>query len=78
MGKNSQMLKSFFKVMFNDNHVTNIVIPNMYVNSFYDIDEDYLIKKGIDKLIIDIDGTILPVDDIKVTKELIDRISILQ
>ena len=78
MGKNGQMLKTFLKVISNNEEETNKVIPNMYVNSFYDIDEDYLIKKGINNLIIDIDGTILPVDDINVTAMLIARITFLR
>ena len=71
MGKNGEMLKTFFKIMQNDNEEIRKVIPNMYCKNFYDIDIDYLVNKGINKLIIDIDGTILPVDDIFVTIELL-------
>lgn len=77
MSKNSEMLKTFFKVLNDNSEEIKKVLPNMYVNSFYDIDEEYLLKKGINNLIIDIDGTILPVDDINVTDKLIERINIL-
>ena len=72
MGKKSEMFKTFLKVLTNNQEETKKVIPNKYYKSFYDIDFDYLIKKGISNLIIDIDGTILPVDDISVPKKLIE------
>lgn len=78
MTKNFQMLKTFFKVMLNNKEEINKVIPNMYLGSFYDIDEDYLLNIGINNLIIDIDGTILPVNDTSVSKELIEKINILK
>lgn len=78
MGKNTEMLKTFFKVMRNWEEETKKVIPDMYCKSFYSINIDYLQKKGIDKLIIDIDGTILPVDDICVTNELLKSFELLK
>ena len=77
MGKKSEMFRTFLKVMSDDQLETKKVIPNKYYKSFYDIDVDYLIKKGIINLIIDIDGTLLPVDDISVPKKLIDKIQVL-
>lgn len=74
MGKNKEMLKSFFKVMKNDQEEINKILPNMYEESFYTIDIEYLLKNNIDKLIIDIDGTILKVDDTNVPKSLKQQI----
>ena len=73
MGKNTEMLKTFKKVLRNDQEEINKVIPDIYLNSFYDIDTNILKEYGINKLIIDIDGTILPVDDIKVPLSLKDK-----
>lgn len=78
MGKNLEMLKTFKKVMFNDLNEINKIIPDIYFKSFYDIDEEYLKEKGINNLILDIDGTILPVDDILVTAKLYHRILLLK
>lgn len=78
MGKNATMLKCFYRVMKNDKKEIKRVLPDMYAESFYTIDEDYLLKQKINKLILDIDGTILKVDDIKVPKELIERIKNLK
>ncbi len=74
MGKNIEMLKCFMKVMRGDSLETIKVIPDMYQESIYTIDEDYLLRIGINKLILDIDGTLLPADDIYVPEKLIDRI----
>ena len=71
MSKNTEMLKTFFKVLANNEEETKKVIPDMYCKNFSFIDPSILKELGIDKLIIDIDGTILPVDDIYVTLELI-------
>lgn len=78
MGKNKEMLKSFFKVMKNDQEEINKILPNMYEESFYTIDIEYLLKNNIDKLIIDIDGTILKVDDTNVPKSLKQQIKKLK
>lgn len=78
MSKNMEMLNTFFKVMFNNKGEINKVIPDMYSKSFYSIDFDYLLSINKTSLILDIDGTILPVDDINVPKELIDKINILK
>ena len=75
MGKNSEMLKTFIKIMNNNEYEINKVIPNMYCNSFYDINMLYLLNNNIRKLIIDIDGTILPVDSIIVDNELVREIN---
>lgn len=74
MGKNGEMLKTFIKVMSNDEIETSKIIPDMYFNSFYDINPYNLLKKDICKLIVDIDGTILPVDDTHVTLKLYEKI----
>ena len=71
MSKHIKMLKCFADVMRNNREEIEKIIPNMYCESFYTIDEDYLLKKGINKLIVDIDGTILPADDIIVPIKLI-------
>ena len=78
MNKNLEMLRCFFKVMRNKEGELIKVIPNMYFNSFYDINEEILLKNGINKLIIDIDGTILPVDSINVPTVLINKINSLK
>ena len=78
MGKNTNMLKTFFKVMLNNYTETKKILPDMYKDSFYNIDYDYLISSGIKNLIIDIDGTILPVDDIFVPEVLSEKIKLLQ
>lgn len=76
MGKNMEMLKCFFGVMSKKNE--DIVIPNMYAKDVYSIDYDYFLDRKLEYLIFDIDNTILPVNDIKVSKrliELFDRLS---
>ena len=78
MGKNSEMFKTFLKVMRNDIFEISKVIPDIYCKDFYDIDPSLLRGLGIKKLIIDIDGTILPVDDINVPEELIRRINLFK
>ena len=78
MGKNIEMLRCFSRVLRNDEKEINKILPNMYAESFYEIDINFLLKEKINKLIIDIDGTILPVDDINVTVDLIDRIKYIQ
>lgn len=78
MGKNKEMLKSFFKVMKSDQEEINKILPNMYEENFYTIDIEYLLKNNIDKLIIDIDGTILKVDDTNVPKSLKQQIKKLK
>ena len=74
MGKNIAMLKCFSRVLKNDKKEIEKILPNMYAKSFYTIDVDFLLKQKINKLILDIDGTILPVDDTNVPDKLIKRI----
>ena len=74
MGKNIEMLKCFSRVLRNDKKEIKKILPNMYAESFYTIDVEFLLKEKIDKLILDIDGTLLPVDDINVPDKLIKRI----
>lgn len=69
--KNSEMLKVFFGVMRGEEKYVNLVIPNCYVKSIYDIDYKELYKKGYHNIIFDIDNTLLPVNDTNVPKELI-------
>ncbi len=71
-GKDIEMLKSFFKVMKGNPLETKLVIPNMYAKSVYDINYKLLKKKKYKNLIFDLDNTLLPVGDIKVTEELSD------
>lgn len=78
MNKNINMLKCYLNVLKNDIETTKKVIPDMYVENFYNIDFSFLKKIGIKYLLIDIDGTILPVDDINVPEELIRRINLFK
>ena len=78
MNKNIEMLKCFYKVIINDQNEINKILPDMYAESFYTIDEDYLLQNNINNLILDIDGTILKVDDINVPEKLIKRIKTLK
>ncbi len=68
MSKNIEMIKSFFKVIRGIDE--DVVIPDMYAASVFEIDYDYLHKRGIYNLIFDIDNTILPVNGMDVSKEL--------
>lgn len=70
MGKNTEMLKCFFKVMTDENE--KVVIPDMYSSDVYSIDYDYLRHKKLYNLIFDIDNTILPVNELDVPESLID------
>ena len=74
MSKHTEMLKCFRKVMLNNKEEIEKVIPDMYCKSFYDIDILFLLSNGIKKLIIDIDGTILPADSIDVDSVLEEKI----
>lgn len=70
--KNKEMLKVFFGVMNGNDDYINLVIPNCYVKDVYDISYKELYKRGYCNIIFDIDNTLLPVNDIKVHKKLID------
>lgn len=70
MGKNTEMLKCFFKVMTDKNE--KVVVPDMYVADVYSIDYDFLAKQKLYNLIFDIDNTILPVNEINVPESLIE------
>lgn len=78
MSKNKEMLNIFSKVLKNNKKAINLVMPNHYVKSIYDINYDELLKKNITNIIFDIDNTILPVNDINVPVELIDFINKLK
>mgnify|MGYP002626911039 CR=1 FL=1 len=78
MGKNKEMLKCFYKVMINDEGETNKILPDMYEESFYTIDEEFLLTNNINNLILDIDGTLLEVDSLEVSEKLINRIKTLK
>ena len=78
MGKHIEMLRCFRKVLLDDRKEINKVVPMMYCNSFYDIDLDFLKENNINKLIVDIDGTILPADDINVPNELKERFDLIK
>lgn len=70
MGKNTEMLKCFFKVMTDKNE--KVVVPDMYAADVYSIDYDFLAKQKLYNLIFDIDNTILPVNEINVPESLIE------
>ncbi len=70
MGKNTEMLKCFFKVMTDKNE--NVVVPDMYAPDVYNIDYDFLHKQKLYNLIFDIDNTILPVNEINIPESLIE------
>lgn len=69
--KNKEMLKTFFGVMKSDEESINLVIPNSYVKSVYEIDYKELYRKGYRNIIFDIDNTILPVNDTNVPEKLV-------
>ena len=75
MGKNKEMLRCFFRVMRNNEEEIKKVVPDIYCENFYTIDVNSFIKREINKLIIDIDGTILPADSIEVPLELVEKIA---
>lgn len=70
--KHILMLKTFVKVMLGFKKETNLIIPNSYLPSIYQIDYNKLRKNNIDTLLFDIDNTITKVDDLKVPKETIN------
>lgn len=69
--KNIEMLKTFFKIMGNDEKAINLIIPNSYVKDVYTIDYKELYKKGYRYIIFDIDNTILPVNVTEVPEALV-------
>lgn len=71
MRKNKDMLNIFLKVINNNEEAINLVVPNHYVKSIYDIDYKELKKNNYKNLIFDIDNTIMPVNDINVSDELL-------
>ena len=78
MNKNIKMLKVYSEVLKGNKYEIEKVIPNMYAKNFYKINFEKLKEINIDNLIIDIDGTLLPADDILVPNELIRQIEILK
>ena len=78
MGKNIEMLKCFYGVMTNNKLEIQKILPDMYAENFYKIDDNYLKEINIDNLILDIDGTLLKVDDINVNEDLIKQIQKLK
>ena len=76
--KNIEMLKCFFKVMRNDRAETEKILPCMYAKSFNDIDFEFLKNLGIDKFIVDVDNTIVPVESIDVGPELQGKFKLLK
>lgn len=71
MSKNSEMLKSFFKVLKGDKTEIDLILPNMYASSVYSINYKLLNKK-YKNLIFDLDNTLLPVGKIEVNEELVN------
>lgn len=78
MGKNINMLKVFAKVLLKNEKAIKEITPNAYAKDIYSIDYKCLKKKGYKNIIFDIDNTIMPVDDIEVTDELINFINSLK
>lgn len=72
MGKNKDMFTIFLKVMKNDKKTINLIMPRNYVKTIKDIDYKKLLNDGYKNLIFDIDNTIMPVNDINVSNELIE------
>lgn len=70
MGKNKDMLHTFFKILKNDEKYIKLIMPKHYVKNIYDIDYQQLKKDGYINLIFDIDNTIMPVNDINVDEKL--------
>lgn len=70
MSKNKEMFNIFLKVLKNDSKAIKLVIPDKYVKNIKEINYQQLLKKGYKNLIFDIDNTIMPVNDIKVTEDL--------
>lgn len=75
MGKNIRMLKVFFKVM---NGYYDLVIPDKYYKSIYDINYNLLKDEGINTILFDIDNTLLEVNSTIVPDKLIDFINDLK
>ena len=71
MSKNSEMLKSFFKVLKGDKTEIDLILPNMYASSVYSINYKLLNKK-YKNLIFDLDNTLLTVGKIEVNEELVN------
>lgn len=67
--KNKQMLKTFINVLKNNQKEINLVVPNIYVHTIYDIDYKYLKKSGYDYLLFDVDNTITEVNSIIIDKK---------
>lgn len=76
--KNILMLKSFVKVMKNEEEEIKVVLPKMYAEDVFQINYEFLKNKKLTNLIFDIDNTILPVGDIKVPEELINLFKTLE
>lgn len=70
MSKNKEMFKIFLKALSDEKNAVDLVIPNSYVENIEKINYKKLQELGITNLIFDIDNTIMPVNDIKVTAEL--------
>lgn len=70
MGKNKEMLNIFFKAYKKEKEAINLITPNSYRKNIYEIDYKSLKEQGYKHLIFDIDNTIMPVNDINVSKEL--------
>ena len=76
--KNIQMIKSFLKVMNGDKEAIKAILPDMYVKDIYTIDYNFLKENNLINIIFDVDGTIMPVDDINVIPKLQEFINSLK
>lgn len=70
MGKNKDMLNIFFKAYKKEKDAISLITPNSYCKNIYEINYKSLKEQGYKHLIFDIDNTIMPVNDINVSKEL--------
>lgn len=52
-----------------------LLLPDFYITDIFEIDFDYLKKKGIKAILIDLDNTLMPWNSDEVNTELIDWIA---
>ena len=70
--KHILMAMTYIKVMIGLKKEMDLIIPDSYVKSIYDINYEKLRSQGITNLLFDVDNTIAIVDDHKTPKELIE------
>lgn len=67
--KHILMLKTFFKVILESKKEIQLILPDSYYQSIYNIDYQNLKEKQIDTLLFDVDNTIAKVDDLNVPEK---------